>query len=81
MPNFRLWLPVTYDIDARAVWLITEKCTVLPSKSPPMLRDIVRVLSSNRPGRSVRASKCRPLPGEPNWSLSGNRVLWAGSRE
>ena len=57
VPTFRLWVPVTYDIDARPLVLAVEKWTSVPLKKNPMLRDIVRLLASNTLGRSVLASR------------------------
>ena len=77
-PTLKLWLPVTYDIDARALWVMREKWTVLPRKMKPMLRAIVSPMASNRPGRSVRASKCAPAPDAPYELFSANRSLTFG---
>ena len=77
-PTLKLWLPVTYDIDARALRVMREKWTVLPRKRNPMLRDIVSPMASNAPGMSVRASKWAPAPEAPYELFSANRSLTFG---
>ena len=78
VPIFRLWLPVTYDIEARTLVLVVDMWNSVPWKMNPMLRDIVDVVASNTPGRSGRAlMSSRPVPRIRCTSVerSGQRLL------
>ena len=79
MPTFRLWLPVTYDIDPRIDVLRVEKWTPVPPKKKPMLRTMSDVEASYEPYRSVLASKILGLPRASCVSASsGNRSVKLG---